>query len=155
MKDWIVRTIKKYCNKETLLYVLFGTMTTVVDFAAYNLCLLWLVPLTGIDIANLIANTLAWVVAVVFSYMVNKWLVFRRRAPSRRALFVEMGQFVGARVVSLLVSEVGMFLLVTLAEMDENMSKVLVSVLVVIINFFFMKLIVFRPPDETADQPEE
>lgn len=151
MKEWLVRTAKKYCNRETVLYVVFGILTTVVDFIAYNLCLLWLKPLMGLDVANLIANALAWAAAVVFAYVVNKWFVFRRRAPSRRALLVEIGEFVGARVVSLIVSEVGMFLLVTLASLDENLSKILVSVAVVIINYFFMKWVVFRSPAEKSE----
>ena len=151
MKEWIVRTFKKYCNRETILYVLFGTLTTVVDFGTYHLCMLWLEPLVGLDIGNLIANAIAWVAAVIFSYVVNKWLVFHRRAPSRRALLVEIGQFVGARGISFLISEIGMFLMVTVADLHESLSKVIVSVVVVILNYFFMKLVVFRSPDQTNE----
>ncbi len=151
MKEWLVRTAKKYCNRETVLYVLFGTLTTVVDFGVFYLSMLWLVPQVGLDIGNLIANAIAWVAAVVFAYVVNKWFVFHRRAPSRRALLVEIGEFVGARVVSLIVSEVGMFLLVTLASLNEILSKILVSVAVVIINYFFMKWVVFRTPAEKSE----
>lgn len=151
MKEWIVRIFHKYCNRETMLYVVFGIFTTVVDFGVYKLSMLWLEPRLGLDIGNLIANAIAWVAAVIFSYAVNKWLVFRRRAPSKRALLVEIGQFVGARVASFLISELGMFLLVTVANFNEMWSKVIVSVAVVIINYFFMKWVVFRSPGETRE----
>lgn len=145
MKQRISALWRRFCNRETVLYVLFGTLTTVVDFAVYNLVFQ---PLqhtaVGEMYANLLANALAWCAAVVFSYGVNKWLVFCTRAASRRDLLREIGQFVGSRVFSLIVSEVGMFVFVTWARWNENVSKALVSVAVMILNYVFMKWIVFK-----------
>lgn len=153
MKEWLIRMVKQYANRETLLYVVFGVLTTAVDFLVYNVCMFWLESFTGIHVANLLATALAWAAAVIFSYLANKWWVFRRRAASRRELFVEMGEFVGTRVVSLLVSEAGMFVFVSLLHLNENLSKIIVSVAVVIINYFFMKRVVFRTPEQPSNEP--
>ncbi len=147
MKQRLIALWRSTCNRETVRYVVFGTMTTVVDFAVYNLVFQPAKHLIGETTANLVANALAWCVAVVFSYAVNKWFVFCTHSSSRRDLFREMGQFFGSRVFSLLISEIGMFAAVTLFSLNENLSKAIVSVAVMIINYVFMKWLVFRHRD--------
>ena len=144
MKQRLAALWRVLCNRETVLYVLFGTLTTVVDFAAYNAVFQPLRYVTGELSANLIANALAWCAAVAFSYAVNKGIVFRTHAASRRDLWREIGQFVGSRVFSLLVSEIGMFVFVSVIRWDENLSKAITSVAVMIINYIFMKWVVFK-----------
>ena len=143
--QWIRR---HWVNRETAAYVGFGTLTTVVDFAVFNISFLLLEGKMNTDVVNLMANAIAWVAAVVFSYFVNKRLVFRRHAPSRRLLLREMWQFLAARLLSLLLSEVGMFLLFTVARLDRNVSKIITALMVMASNYIFMKYLVFKPRKE-------
>ena len=148
MKQFFSNLWKRFYNRETISYVLFGSLTTVVDFAVYNLTFQPMKDVIGETVANLLANALAWCAAVVFSYAVNKWIVFRTHAANRHELKMEMIKFVGSRVFSLVVSEIGMFALFSGAEWDENVSKAIVSVVVMIMNYVFMKLVVFKKPKE-------
>ena len=144
MKQRLVALWRRFCNRETVLYVVFGMLTTAVDFAAYNAVYQPLRLAIGDMAANLLANAIAWAAAVVFAYVVNKKWVFCSRTETRRDLLREIGQFVGSRVLSLIVSEVGMFVLVSGVHLNENLSKALVSVAVLVINYVFMKWVVFK-----------
>ena len=144
MKQRIIALWRRLYTRETVLYVVFGLLTTAVDFAAYNAVFQPLQHVTGKLSANLIANALAWCAAVAFAYVVNKKWVFCSKTETRRALWREIGQFVGSRVLSLIVSEVGMFALVSGVHLNENLSKAITSVAVLIINYVFMKWVVFK-----------
>ena len=144
MKQRLTAFWRRFCSRETILYVVFGVLTTAVDFAAYNAVYLPLRMAIGDMVANLLANAIAWAAAVAFAYVVNKKWVFCSKTENRRELFREIGQFVGSRVLSLIVSEIGMFVFVSGVHLNENISKALVSVAVLIINYVFMKWIVFK-----------
>lgn len=58
-------------QKETISYIIVGTLTTGVNLTAYY----WLCNICGV--ANLIANAFAWVVAMLFAYFANAKYVFK------------------------------------------------------------------------------
>lgn len=60
--------------KELVLYTVFGNMTFIISIASYA------VFNVALGINELIANALAWVFAVLFSYITNKRWVFRKRS---------------------------------------------------------------------------
>ena len=71
--------------RDIISYLFWGVMTTVVNYAAYFVCTLWL------HINYLISNVIAWVVAVIFAFVVNKVFVFRSLDWSSRGLAVHGG----------------------------------------------------------------
>lgn len=73
--------------KELVLYTVFGNMTFIISIASYA------VFNVALGINELIANALAWVFAVLFSYITNKRWVFRVSTPTKTAALVQMFAF--------------------------------------------------------------
>lgn len=129
--------IKKFINKETILYLIFGVLTTLVNYVAYIL-------FTNISIHYLVANMLAWCLAFIFAYITNKTFVFNSKTVGLVALLNEFSEFLWARLFSLLFELVFMYITVTVFSMYHLIAKIFASVFVVIINYLFSKLLIFQ-----------
>lgn len=125
-------------NRETITYGIAGVSTTVVNFIAYH------VFCNVLGITNLIANAIAWVIAVAFAYVVNARWVFQDKQEDAAGESKKIVKFFGARVVTFGVEEVGMFVLVDLLHGPNMIMKAVVAVLVIILNYIFSKLFVFN-----------
>ena len=128
--------LEKY--REIISYLFFGVLTTLVNFVVY-------LPVYNIlGMSASVSNMIAWVAAVVFAYFVNKIFVFRSLDWSRKTVIPELTKFVTARVLSG-VLETGILLVtVDILGWNGNIWKFVTQVLVVISNYVFSKLIVFR-----------
>lgn len=123
--------IKKY--KCQIKYVICGGLTTAVDFAVC-FCLYGLFN-------HHIANVIAWCAAVIFAFFANKLWVFESKRHGARAVFAELTAFAGARVLSLMIQEGIFFVTVDLMDLNKVAVKLIASIVVVIINYVFGKLI--------------
>ena len=145
-----VRSLLKK-HKELILYVIFGGLTTLVNYVVYFLC-------KAVGLSYSPATVVAWLVAVGFAYVVNRVWVFESKSCGVRAVFREIILFVGARLFSLVlelgVMFVGMDLLhagrwvVALSSaalpLGEFLTKTVAQILVVLSNYIFSKLVIFR-----------
>lgn len=131
----------KLVNQETMSYLIFGVLTTVVDFIIYIIC-------TSLSVNYLWANVIAWCGAVIFAYITNKLFVFKSNAKKFKELLNEFLSFVTGRVFSLIFSLVFIYMTVTLIGFAPIISKVLSAVFVVIINYVLSKLYIFPKPEE-------
>ena len=128
--------IEKYW--EVLIYLVFGVLTTVVNYAIY----LPVYNILGLSAA--FSNAIAWVGAVVFAYLTNKPFVFKSHDWSMKTVVPELTKFVGCRVASGAAETVVLLLTVDMLHWNGNLWKFLTSVLVVILNYIASKLLVFR-----------
>jgi putative flippase GtrA len=135
MIGWICTLWKKY--REVLLYLIFGVLTTAVNYAAYVFFT------RAVALPLVAANLLAWVLAVAFAYATNRRWVFESKTKGTAAL-TEAGAFVAARVFSGVMDTVCMVLLVEWLHVHDMIAKILVNVLVIVINYILSKLIIFR-----------
>ena len=119
-------------------YLLFGVLTTVVNYLVYLPCY----NLLGISAS--VSNVIAWVVAVIFAYLTNKPWVFKSHDWSRQTVIPELTRFVGCRIGSGALETGIIFLTVDLLCWNGNVMKLVTSVLVVILNYIGSKLLVFR-----------
>ena len=87
---------------------------------------------------------LAWAAAVVFAYVTNRIWVFESRRRGAGAIALEFLSFAGARVSTLLLQELIVFVLFDLLLWNVYLVKVIAAVFVVIANYFISKLLVFR-----------
>ena len=146
----IKNLIIKY--KELIVYGIFGVCTTLVNFVTYKLCNV----IFGTDY-YLLSNVIAWLVSVIFAYVTNKLFVFESKSWNIKLVAKEVSSFFSARIFSFVIEEAGLFLLIDICNMKEiavdafgftvsgNMiSKVLLAVVVVVLNYFFSKFVVFR-----------
>lgn len=131
--------IRKYW--EVLGYLIFGALTTVVNYLVYLPCY----NLLGWPAA--VSNGVAWVFAVAFAYLTNKPFVFKSHDWSLKVVLPELGKFVACRAVSGVLETVLLLVTVDLFHLDGNIMKVITSVLVVIINYVGSKLLVFKHKD--------
>lgn len=138
--------------KELITYVIFGVLTTLVNFFAF-----WLFTKIFGEELYLVNNAIAWVVGVIFAYITNKLFVFESKSWNLKVITKEITGFLGARIFSFLVEEGGMFLFITVLGLGEKsltilsftitgqfIVKILLAVIVVIINYVFSKFFIFK-----------
>lgn len=125
-------------TKELVLYVVFGALTTVVSFVSYYACN------TVLGIHYLASNIVSWILAVLFAYITNKLFVFESKGLSRKELLREFFAFIAARLVSLGMEELGLWLMIGVLHWNENIAKLIMQVVVVIANYVFSKLFIFK-----------
>ena len=136
----MIEKIKNLITKhyDVLAYLFFGGLTTVVNYVVYAPCYYLL------NIGGAVSNVIAWVVAVAFAYLTNKPFVFKSHDWSWKVVGPELAKFVGCRVGSGVLETAIIFLTVDLLAWNGLVMKLLTSVLVVILNYFGSKLLVFR-----------
>ncbi len=135
--------------REMFFYVLFGGLTTLVNWVVYFISAALLRPeqYAGTAAEALLLNAiniLAWVLSVLFAYVTNKRYVFQskeKKAGAVREFFL----FLSARVMSYLLFDLLFYnALVFGAQMDHRWVKILMNVLVVVFNYFASKLVIFK-----------
>lgn len=131
-------------------YLFWGAMTTVVSWGSYALFFRILGGILAVSAAITAANILSWLCAILFAFIANKQWVFRSKSWKRRIWWPEFLKFVSSRIVTGILEIAGVPLLVKMGldvkimGIDGMLAKVLVSVVVVILNYFFGKFLVFR-----------
>ena len=136
------KIIRKLLSREVIVYIIFGVLTTVVNFIAFYLFN------DLLKIHYFWANAMAWVVAVAFAFVTNKQFVFESRSWELKTTLREAVGFTGGRVLSLLLEQGGLLLFVELMHMKEMIAKIILAVVVVIVNYIFSKLWVFVKKDQ-------
>ena len=136
------KLINKLFNRETITYIIFGVLTTAVNYIAYYL----LYKFTTLD--PIIYNTIAWAVSVIFTFFTNKIFVFESKSFKPVTLIREFIPFIGARILSLLLEEAFLALTVKVMNMHELIAKIIISVVVVLVNYFASKFFIFRNKEE-------
>ena len=138
-------------HKEGVLYIFFGVLTTLVNFILFFL-FQWILG----EHLYLLSNLIAWAGAVMFAFVVNKLFVFESRSFEGKLLLREGAEFAAARIFSLVVEELGLILLLealSLRELTltfvftingEFIAKALLAVIVLLMNYFFSKLVIFN-----------
>ena len=89
------------------------------------------------------SNVIAIVIAVLFAYFTNKDLVFHSEAKTLKAKWKEFAKFISGRAFTMIIEWVGGALLF-LTPMPQMISKLIVTVVVVILNFFISKFFAFK-----------
>lgn len=144
--------MKKIVNREIMLYLLFGVLTTIVNYGIFILG----VNIAGISEA-LIVNLCAFVVATLFAFVTNRLFVFRKKSFYTKIIIKEMIQFFLARIFSLGVEQLGLLLAIKYLNIEQNIVggissiyiwKIVLSFIAVLLNYFASKYIVFRKRDE-------
>lgn len=86
----ISKLMKKVLNRESISYIIFGVLTTLVDWASY--ALFWSL---GWDYK--VSTALSWAAAVLFAFVTNKFWVFRSFTLKLSYLWKEFVSFGGVQ----------------------------------------------------------
>ena len=127
-------------NKEVINYLIFGILTTLINLITY-----FLLTNTFLDVNKVLelqcANVISWVVAVVFAYFTNRKYVFESSNTNK---FKEIVNFFAARIVTLVMDMGIMYFGVNLLNLNDGICKIVSQVVVIVSNYIFSKLFVFR-----------
>ena len=126
MIDKCLKMYKKY--EEIINYLIVGVLTTLVSIGTYGL----------------ISNIISWVVSVAFAYLTNKIFVFKNKEKEKKQVFIQIYQFVKYRLFSLIIDILLMYAFVELVKIDDMISKMIVQVIVIVLNYVFSKIFVFK-----------
>ena len=137
--------IKELCvkHREILVYIIVGGLTTVV---AWGCKFLWnAVFYAGTALPTVAQNTVLSVVenvsGIAFAYPTNRKWVFQSKNPN---ILSELLSFVGSRAATWILGWLLNMLLVNVLNVSVFVSTVVVGILVIIGNYVFSKLLVFR-----------
>lgn len=134
----ILSYYKKY--RQIIHYLIAGGLTTAVSLSVYYLLVLTVLdPQSGVQLQA--ANIVSWVVAVTFAYYVNRKYVFESRSDQ---VVREATAFYVARLGTLFMDMLIMFVFVTKLGMNDKLIKLVVQVVVTVANYILSKLMVFR-----------
>lgn len=144
MNDKINNLIKKFLNKETISYLIFGVLTTIINIVVFWFAERELAFIMSEDAASLVGNVIAWVISVAFAFVTNKLFVFESKNMAFKVVMAELTGFVIARLLSLAFDEGFMFVAIVLLGMNSLLAKIISNVFVVIINYVLSKFFIFK-----------
>ncbi|MBR3246062.1 MAG: GtrA family protein [Parasporobacterium sp.] len=124
--------------KEIILYLVFGGVTTAVNYGVY--VLLSHVLNMGVVPSNIIA----WIFAVAVAFISNKILVFESKSKEIRTVLREIIEFVLARLSTLVIETILLWIFVDQLHVNDLIMKIITNVIVVILNYIFSKFIIFK-----------
>ncbi len=142
------KTIKRLLSGQFLIYLVFGLLTTAVNYVVFTVML----ELMGGDLA-LVANAIAFVAAVLVAFLTNKPFVFKSRCWHWKVVSQELVTFVGSRLITFGIEEAGLLLCQRVLRMDQwrllgfsglVYAKLVLSSIIVLLNYIISKWLVFR-----------
>lgn len=124
-------------TRETILYILFGGLTTIVSLVSYGL-------LTAAGFGVAMANTFSTVLAVAFAFVTNKLYVFKSTSWAVLTVLRELFSFSAGRFATYLLETGLLVLLVDRLSLPNLICKCGTTVLVMVCNYIISKWVVFR-----------
>ena len=116
--------------RETIAYLFFGVLTVVVNTMLFLLLDLFL--------DEMVANTLAFLLSVLFAYWTNTLFVFQQRLNWKT-----FSAFFGMRIGTIFIDNGGMYLLLR-ADFGKLFSKCAVNAVIIVLNYLFSKFIIYK-----------
>jgi len=132
----LISFLKKLIASEAILYLFFGACVTLLNLAIYR-------GLLVINMQYWLANFIAMIITKLVAYLTNKVFVFKSKSANLKVLLMEFFRFVLARGFTGLIDFFGLIFMVETLGINEIISKYVVMVIVIILNFILGKKLVF------------
>ena len=137
--------MKELCikHREIIVYLIVGVMTTVF---AWAIRFLWnIVFYSGtaypLPLQTTILTIVEFIAGVSFAYPTNRKWVFRSTNPN---ILKEAAGFVSARLTTLGIQMLLNLVIINVLHVNFYVATVVIGIIVVILNYVFSKLLVFR-----------
>lgn len=124
-------------HKEALLYLFFGFCSLVINIIGY-----WLFS-EMLKLSTTISNAGAWILSTTFAYATNRKWVFSETASGLKEISLEATKFFAGRIATLIIEGVLLYVFIDLLNYPNMIIKVLVSVVVIVLNYVFSKFWIF------------
>ena len=167
--------VEKFCaaaraHGEALRYLVFGVLTTLLNMALYGL----FQALFGYEAANSWGNVLDNILCILFAYATNRRFVFASRTRGRAAarefagfvtcrlgtmvldacMMVAGGNWLAAPGQALVLAVLGRWLDAAAALALWGLGvKAFSNLLVIVLNYLFSKLLIFKRPEKENGAP--
>ena len=125
-------------HRHIIFYLIFGVLTTAVNFVVYYIC----ARILNIDTVP--STIIAWVAAVLFAYITNRKWVFESQVTTRKGILIEIAMFFLFRLATGILDTVIMYITVDVWAFNELIMKIISNIIVIILNYVFSKLLIFR-----------
>lgn len=131
-------------HESVLLYLIVGALTTAVSLAAQY------IP-KALGLPTEINTTVSWICAVTFAFFANKVWVFKNESRTKIDWVSQAAAFYGARLVTYFLELGFMILTVRVLSQNEYVMKIIAQIFILVINYLFSKLVIFRKKDGKKD----
>lgn len=124
--------------KEQILYIVFGVLTTAINIIAFFVCS------RLVNLSLIPSNIIAWILSVLFAFITNKIYVFNSKNYSFSVVLRELVDFIVARGATGILDLGLMYLFVSIIGIEDMISKIIINIIVIILNYILSKLYVFK-----------
>lgn len=128
---------------ETIRYIIIGGCTTLIDYLSYNAMVQYLH--IEVNISNFVSASLA----IFFAYVTNKFFVFASHKSNSSENITEFLKYIASRLFTMVLELAGVYLFVNMLEQDHRIGKGATIVVVIIVNYFLSKFVVFNKNKHT------
>ena len=132
----------KIFKNDKIAYLIAGGCTTLVNIAIF-----WLFE-TFTAVPYVYSNIISVGCAIIFAFFANKIFVFKSKSDTLFHWLKEFWLFISARLTTMVIEVGGVSLLVEIFGINKMFSKILTQFIVLIINYFISKFLVFNNPKE-------
>ena len=135
--------------KEIINYLIFGALTTVVNIVTYAI----FARIFHVD--EVVSNIIAQIISILFAYVTNKIYVFESKSTKLKDILREMISFFGCRIFTAVLDTLLFSFMIKILFMNDLIAKCITQVVVIVLNYVFSKLIIFRKKDKKDLQKED
>lgn len=139
----ILELWKKY--EEAINYLIWGGIAFVLSTALF---FVFTSDLFSLRWNEVFANTIDWVICVIFTFFTNKFFVFKSKSENALGFLKEFSEFVIARLITLLLEDLIIWLLCDIAGWNTGLlqasAKLIGQAVVIITNYFLSKMWIFK-----------
>lgn len=134
----MINLLKKY--EQLISYAIFGVLTTIVNIVSF-----WFFE-NIINWNYFWSNNIAWLLSVLFALFTNKTFVFKSNYTTLVAFIKEAIAFFGARIASLVIDDLIMFVGISLLHFSSLPVKIVDQFVVIAMNYVLSKIIFKSDP---------
>lgn len=128
---------------EYILYIVFGILTTTINFITY------FIFTKVIGFSTVTSNLMATAISIIFAYITNKLFVFNSKRNNLGELITELIKFVNARIFTGLLDTLFVFIGVDCIRVNDFVVKTISCIIVVILNYIISKVIIFNKQEDS------
>ena len=134
--NFLMKIYKK--NEEAINYLFWGFAAFVLGTGLFYLFA------NPMGLYEQIANTLSWIICVIFAYVTNRTFVFKSKVKGFKNVLVEFKDFIAARVLTLVMENAILFVMIDFMNINNMIAKIVGQVVVIVSNYFLSKLWIFK-----------
>lgn len=144
MRDKIEKLIKKVLNREVIMYIIFGVLTTLVNLGV------------SFFLEGVLKKNGAWssaigiITSIIFAYFTNRKWVFESKASNIKEKLHEFIKFILGRAVTMILEQGGVIIFYSGMNLPFVPVKLSLTIIVIVLNFFFSKFFAFKTSEEKS-----